>query len=147
MSYQKSVEFQGNPAAVMDAARVILIGQDFAVSEPRAGEMIAHRPWMTSSRPSLLRGVSTLKIEITRSTMTITAGRRYIVATILTVLLLPPIIALGLGIARGGVPSSVRGMAAWFVVSPVLSVGLWYRTKWALDRLVGNLRQVGDLPH
>ena len=144
MSYRKSVAFQGNPTAVLDAARVILIGQDFAVSEPGAGRLIAFRSWMAGSRQSLLRGVSSLDIEITRSTMTITAGRRNVVVMILFVLVFPPVLALVLGVTMGGVSTCLRAAAPWFVVSPVLALGLWYRTKWALERLVGNLLQVGD---
>jgi hypothetical protein len=144
MSYQKSVTFQGDPVAVLDAARVILIGQDFAVSTPRAGRLVARRPWLRGSRQSLLRGVSSLELEITQSTMTIRAGRRILVGVILFVLLFPPALALVLGIARGDVSTSLRTAAAWFVVSPVVSLGLWYRTKWALERLIVNLLQIGD---
>lgn len=146
MSYQKSVAFRGDPATVLDAARVILIGDDFAVSEPRAGHLIALRPWLRSSRQSLLRGVSSLEIEITPSTMTIRAGRRILVMVILFFLLFPPFLALVLGITRGGVPASLRAVAPWLVVSPVVSLGLWFRTKWALERLVGNLQQIADPP-
>ena len=146
MSYRKSAEFRGNPAVVLDAARVILIGQDFVVSEPRAGQLIALRPWLGSSHRSFLRGVSSLDIEITRSTMTITAGRRNVVVMILFVLLFPLVLALVLGVTKGGVSTSLRAATPWFVVSPVLSLGLWYRTKWALERLAGNLLQVGDAP-
>jgi hypothetical protein len=146
MSYRKSLAFQGDPAAALDAARVVLIGQDFAVSEPRAGQLIALRPWMTGSRRSLLRGISSLEIEVTRSTMTITAGRRNVVAMILFVLLFPPVLALVLGVTQGRVSACLQAAAPWFVVSPILSLWLWYRTKWALERLVGNLLQVGNLP-
>lgn len=123
-----------------------LVGQDFTVSEPRAGQLIALRPWMTGSHQPLLSGVSSLEIEITRSTMTITAGRRNVVVAMLFTLVFPPVLALVLGVTQGGVATGLRAVAPWFVVSPVRSLWLWHRTKAALERPIGNLSQVGTLP-
>jgi hypothetical protein len=146
MPYQTSVAFRGDPAALMQAARLILIGQGFAVSEPGAGHLIAIGPWMTSSRQPPLRGCSSLEIEVTSATLTITAGRRNTILLILFILLFPPALALILGVTQGKALVNLRAVAPWLVVSPLLSLWLWYRTKSALDHLVANLLRVGNLP-
>ena len=142
MPYQASVTIQGDPAAVIAAARLVLMGQDFAVSEPQAGRLVAVGPRMMSARQPALRGVSSLTIEITGSTFTLTAERRNVVVMMLFILLFPFALALVLGLTQGRVTACLRAAAPWVVLGPVLSLWLWHRTNSALARLVGNLRQV-----
>jgi hypothetical protein len=143
MPYESSVAFRGSPAPAIDAARLILIGQGFAVTEPQAGHLLATAPWMTSTGRTPLAGISWIRIETSGTTMTVTAGRRNTVVMVLFLVLFPPALAAVLGMMHGAFNNALRAVVPWMAAGPVLALWLWYRTKLAFARFVDNLARIG----
>jgi hypothetical protein len=146
MPYQITVSLRRDSAAVLEAARLVLIGENFSVEEPRAGVLVARAPWLFNSRQPALRGISRLEIEFKGSTMTVTASRRNALALALFVLLFPPALLLVVSAIEKDLSAIGRVVTVWGVVGPAMAVWIWYRTRWALQRFVSNLQRMGESP-
>ena len=148
--YECCNPFRGDPDAAFSLAKTALLAQGFEILPGSSAELRAVGPGMHSTQQSALLGVSEFRLQISASTLTVSATLGGVATMKAFVTLFPPGLILSLMVlfAVLGHGISYLGLwlaVPWLAISPLMAALIERRTTRAVDRLARSMA-VAALP-
>jgi hypothetical protein len=144
--HECSKALAGSSRAALETVRLTLLPLGYRIeSDPRADEIVARGPWMTSTKQPALLGADEIRVRAVAGQLRVTARLGGVRFMTLFVLLFP--LALGAGMelffraspaTRDGAFTPLLAVAPWLVLGPLVAVWMRSRAVGAVETLASN---------
>lgn len=147
MTYEKTLRFQGDRAAVLEAARNAFLHQGFRLVTDESGGFEVAGPGMSSTRELPLTGVSKARVRVGEADISIQAELGSLRKMQYFAVLFPPSLVLVLTavffflLPHGELFAKTTAPAlllTWSIIGPIMALRMRKRTVSALDSLLKN---------
>ena len=153
MEYRKSMEFRGDAAKGIEAARAILSANNFGIVEQTDAAIVLRGPGMMNTRQNAIVGATEIELSVDRGEVALRASLGGVLGMMCFVCIFPFALAgfLGCMFALTSGRSFVEAMrvpllavSPWVVLSPLMSIWIKRRTERALDNLLTNVAAIAE---